>query len=214
MAYQSESSARGILLDFDYHLYFAAMDNETAGKIIKNIFAAVNGDQLQEMPKEVAPIQSFMLTKVNENIRRYQEKCERNARNAQQAAVKDGLQSQAVGSSSTKSQNPDSNIIKGNKEKSKEINNTLKKSNTIFKPPTVAEVKAYCEERNNGIDAQRFVDYYTSNGWRVGKSPMKDWKAAVRTWEQSTKSPNADTRQRKYSQDIFDRIINERGVST
>lgn len=90
----------------------------------------------------------------------------------------------------------------------------VNKPKAVFKPPTVAEVKAYCEERNNGIDAQRFVDYYTSNGWRVGKSPMKDWKAAVRTWEQSTKTPNADTRQGKYSQDIFDRIINERGVST
>ena len=42
----------------------------------------------------------------------------------------------------------------------------------------------YCEERGNGIDAQSFVDFYESKGWVVGKSPMKDWKAAVRTWEQ------------------------------
>jgi hypothetical protein len=49
----------------------------------------------------------------------------------------------------------------------------------------VDEVAAYCEERGNGIDAQSFVDFYASKGWVVGKSPMKDWKAAVRTWERS-----------------------------
>lgn len=52
-----------------------------------------------------------------------------------------------------------------------------------FRPPTLEEVEEYCFERNNRVDAQRFIDYYTSNGWRVGKNPMKDWKAAVRNWE-------------------------------
>lgn len=58
-----------------------------------------------------------------------------------------------------------------------------KKTAKRFTPPTVDEVKAYCRERQNNVDAERFIDYYTSNGWKVGKNPMKDWKAAVRTWE-------------------------------
>jgi hypothetical protein len=53
-----------------------------------------------------------------------------------------------------------------------------------FAPPTVDEVRAYCLERGNCVNPQRFVDYYSSNGWMVGKNKMKDWKAAVRTWEQ------------------------------
>lgn len=52
-----------------------------------------------------------------------------------------------------------------------------------FIKPTVDDVRAYCQERNNTIDPENFVDYYESNGWRVGKNPMKDWKACVRTWE-------------------------------
>ena len=52
-----------------------------------------------------------------------------------------------------------------------------------FTPPTVEEVAAYCGERNNRIDPQTFVDFYASKGWVVGKSKMKDWKAAIRTWE-------------------------------
>ena len=53
-----------------------------------------------------------------------------------------------------------------------------------FTPPTVEEVKNYCQSRNNHVDAVRFVDFYASKGWMIGKNKMKDWKAAVRTWEQ------------------------------
>ena len=49
--------------------------------------------------------------------------------------------------------------------------------------PSVEEVERYCRERGNRVDARKFVDYYTANGWKVGKNQMKDWKAAVRTWE-------------------------------
>ena len=67
-----------------------------------------------------------------------------------------------------------------------------------FSPPTVEEVRAYCYERGNGVDPQRFVDYYTSNGWMVGKNKMKDWKAAVRTWEKK-EAPKAQSTARKTS---------------
>lgn len=49
--------------------------------------------------------------------------------------------------------------------------------------PTIEEVREYCKERNNNIDAETFVNFYQSKGWKVGKEPMKDWKACVRTWE-------------------------------
>lgn len=63
--------------------------------------------------------------------------------------------------------------------------NRIDKSNSThtFVPPTVDEVKAYCDERNNKVDPDRFVDFYSSKGWMIGKNKMKDWKAAVRTWE-------------------------------
>ncbi len=55
-----------------------------------------------------------------------------------------------------------------------------------FTPPNVEEVAAYCQERGNGVDASRFVDFYSSKGWMVGKTKMKDWQAAVRNWERSS----------------------------
>lgn len=56
-----------------------------------------------------------------------------------------------------------------------------------FTIPTPEEVQAYCDERNNGILGQQFCDFYSAKGWKIGKEPMKDWKAAVRTWEMRRK---------------------------
>lgn len=60
-----------------------------------------------------------------------------------------------------------------------------KTTKTKFIRPTLDEITIYCQERNNNIDPQQFIDYYSANGWRVGKNSMKDWKAAVRTWERN-----------------------------
>ena len=57
-----------------------------------------------------------------------------------------------------------------------------------FVPPSVEEVQAYCAERRNDVDARRFVDYYSASGWKRGKTPIKDWKACVRTWERGESS--------------------------
>lgn len=70
------------------------------------------------------------------------------------------------------------------------------KAQTNFVKPTVEQVKAYCTERNNGINAEQFVDHYTSNGWMVGKTKMKDWKAAVRTWERNRQNTTSANGQR------------------
>ena len=56
-----------------------------------------------------------------------------------------------------------------------------------FTPPTIIEIKEYCKERQNLVDPERFIDHYTAKGWMIGKSKMKDWKAAVRTWEKESR---------------------------
>ena len=62
-----------------------------------------------------------------------------------------------------------------------------------FVAPTVEEVKAYCIERGNSVDPEAFVDFYTSKGWKIGNNPMKDWRAAVRTWERNDKGKHTGT---------------------
>ena len=97
----------------------------------------------------------------------------------------------------------DKNSIDKNSIDKGSIGECMGEKRTVFRPPTLDEVQAYCQERNNTVDADRFLDYYTSNGWFVGKHKMKDWKAAVRTWERNgysnttTTSTSKQTKQNK-----------------
>lgn len=83
-------------------------------------------------------------------------------------------------------QKADINRYKTETKIKKDISDDIsKKTRTIFRPPTVQEVKDYCEQRGNSIDAEYFVDFYTSKNWMVGKNKMKDWRACVRMWERN-----------------------------
>lgn len=84
------------------------------------------------------------------------------------------------------------------KENNTSNNNTSKKEiykEKRFRKPTLEEVKEYCLERNNSVDAETFIDYYEANGWVQGKGkPIKDWKACVRTWERNRINEHKETR--------------------
>ncbi len=64
-------------------------------------------------------------------------------------------------------------------------NKTETEKNNRFTKPTVEQIKKYCDERKNSVNPQYFFDYYESKGWLVGKTPMKNWQAAIRTWERN-----------------------------
>lgn len=63
------------------------------------------------------------------------------------------------------------------------LNPPEKPKKVVFKPPTLEEVTEYCHSRGKGVDPEKWYNHYTANGWMVGRNKMKDWKAAVRTWE-------------------------------
>lgn len=97
----------------------------------------------------------------------------------------------------------------------KEIHSSAKSTTTKrkrFEKPTLSEIKAYCIERNNNVDAQHFYDYYESNGWKVGKNSMKDWKAAVRTWERSEyRKPNSKKNSKEDAINVVNNLMNKLG---
>ena len=78
-------------------------------------------------------------------------------------------------------------IDKDSKDKDSKEESARGEKAKRFYPPTLDEVKQYCEERKNNIDPMAFIDFYSSKGWMIGKNRMKDWKAAVRTWERKRK---------------------------
>lgn len=81
-----------------------------------------------------------------------------------------------------------------------------------FVKPTTSEIEQYCIERNNNVNAEQFFDYYESNGWKVGKNSMKDWKAAVRTWERSEyRKPNFKKNSKEDALNDMRTLMNEYG---
>lgn len=113
-------------------------------------------------------------------------------RRAAQKALIEKSSDKSSDTSSDASSDKSSDVAISDKEeevdidKDKYIDARATQTRKRFAPPTVEEVRAYCSERGNSVDAQRFVDHYESNGWKVGRNKMKDWKAAVRTWERSS----------------------------
>ena len=95
----------------------------------------------------------------------------------------------------------------------KEIDSSAKSTTTKrkrFEKPTLSEIKQYCTERNNNVNAEHFFDYYESNGWKVGKNSMKDWKAAVRTWERS-EYRNVKVSKKQQAIDVVNDLMQEFG---
>lgn len=91
-------------------------------------------------------------------------------------------------------------VIQSNPTQSNPNTNTKSgKAQTRFIPPTEAEVAEYCKERHNTVNPKRFVSWYEANGWKVGKNPMKDWKAAVRTWEDDKPYVDGEVKKSKYA---------------
>ena len=99
----------------------------------------------------------------------------------------------------------------------KKIHSSAKSTTTKrkrFEKPSISEIKQYCIERNNNVNAEQFYDYYESNGWKVGKNSMKDWKAAVRTWERSEYRKSTTTKKTNTEQtlDAIYKVMNESEV--
>lgn len=169
------------------------LSNEEAGKLLKDIFQ-------YQSDKEVFntnPVWLFVKSKIDEyNMKGLQisEKRKENGRLGGLAKASKCCQKLANDSKS-------SNKIKENKIKENKIN--------IFKKPTVDEIKDYCFERNNNVNAEKFYDFYESKGWKVGNQAMKDWKACVRTWESKNRTSWKTIESKTNAFDIFNQAMEE-----
>ena len=177
----------------DWETLFDTLDsNEEAGELIKALFAFAKRGEIAEFSGALKMAFIFMSQQLDRDGHKWEETC----LSRSEAGRKGGRPSKAKESKKT-------NCFSENQKKAKEadtdtdtdtdtVTDTEKdikadkpQKRTRFVVPTIEEIQAYCSERNNSVDAQRFYDYYTANGWKVGKNAMKDWKAAVRTWERN-----------------------------
>ena len=173
-----------------YHSYLKSIRNLSdgeCGRLFKALLSYSAGDKLINLQGREGIAFDFITEQIDRDNEAYEAKCAKNRLNGERAngterprTVPNATQGKEEGKGKEKEEIiPPYNPPKGKR----------------FKPPSVEEVKAYCLERKNGLDAQAFCDFYASKGWKVGKEPMKDWKAAVRTWDNRRKgeSPKKET---------------------
>ena len=183
-----------------------ALTDKQAGILFKHIFNYVNDKYTKENEDSLTdPVVKMawlsFKADLKEDLKKWKNISERNRANGQKGGRPRNQEAQEnpnnpMGSLETQ-ENPEKpkkadidididsvSVIDINKENNtNKISVKEKPTNSRFYPPTLEEIKSYCDERNNLVDPERFYDFYSAKGWMVGKNKMKDWKAAVRTWE-------------------------------
>lgn len=161
----------------------ADLDDTQFGKAVRHALGVYFGDHLDEEPDALVKFVSKLLLDQAARYDEFREKQRGNATsNQEQPSVANVSQTQPAEAntcgalpSTPPSPSPIPVPVQGN-----EVGKPPAQKR--FVPPSVRDVADYCRGKGYAVDAERFVDYYTANGWKVGKNPMKDWKATVRTW--------------------------------
>lgn len=157
------------------------MTDESAGQLIKNMMRYVfeKGDVEFSNP-ELMAVFCMVKEKLDSDTEKYQAKVDRIKENSATTRNRNDID--------TKSERNRNDI--GGVSESVSVSDNVspteikkREARKRFTPPTVEEVAEYCRERNNNVDPETFVDFYASKDWKIGRDPMKDWKASVRTWE-------------------------------
>lgn len=149
------------------------LSDAEAGRLLKGALHYSAFGETPDLPGNERFTWPMIMAQIDRSNAKYEEQCVTNKR----------IATERYANARTVTKRNDS--LPRQEEEEKEKEDKKKREVKRFAPPTLDEVQAYCEERGNNVDPDRFIDYYTSNGWRVGKNPMKDWKAAVRSWERS-----------------------------
>lgn len=171
----------GFVFQDEYLERLAKLSDQEVGRMVRALAEYHATGKEPELTGRESVAFDFIRVDIDKADKAYQAKCN-NMKREQQTAIAPNC-SQLPADEHNKNKNINNNdlketTLKGSKEKRER-----------FSPPSVEDVTAYCRERKNGVDPQKFVDFYTAKGWKVGQNPMKDWRACVRTWEQRERTP-------------------------
>lgn len=195
----------GFICQDEYLAKCAKLSDQEVGRL----FRALMSYHATGIEPELAGRESIAFDFIKEDIdkteKAYAAKCEKNRQNRLATNVDE--RERPITNVDERPQNK--NIKEKENIKETTLKGSKEKPLARFTPPTVEEVADYCKERGNRVNAQRFVDFYAAKGWKIGQNPMKDWKAAVRTWEQRDDSPARPAKvvsaqqytQRQYTED-------------
>jgi hypothetical protein len=179
-----------------YHSYLdtmEALNDAECGRLFRALLEYSATGAAPELRGNERFVFPGMRSQIDRDIEKYNAKCARNRENGEKGGGHSPPNAPERPRTPTKDKDKDK---EKDKDKDKDISfppDGVKDSARAHRP-TVEEVAAYCRERGNRVDAERFVDFYASKGWKVGNQPMKDWKACVRTWERREDKPKQTSR--------------------
>lgn len=177
-----------------YHSYLdtmEALNDAECGRLFRALLEYSATGAAPELRGNERFVFPGMRSQIDRDIEKYNAKCARNRENGEKGGGHSPPNAPERPRTPTKDKDKEKD-----KDKDKDISfppDGVKDSARAHRP-TVEEVAAYCRERGNRVDAERFVDFYASKGWKVGNQPMEDWKACVRTWERREDKPKQTSR--------------------
>ena len=185
---------RSFLMYGNWQPLFSCLSDEDAGKLIKALFDfAVNGSEAGCLPPNIEGLYIFMSETIKQNMSKWEESKKKRieaGRLGGLAKSSNAKQSQAMPSNAKHNVNVNVNGNVNTKDKEILSKESTKKDASRFLAPSLPEIESYIREKNldDLVNAESFFTFYESKGWFVGKSKMKDWKAAVRGWASRTKA--------------------------
>jgi hypothetical protein len=199
----------GFIFQDEYLERLAKLSDQELGRLVRALAIYHATGEQQELAGRESIAYDFIKVDIDRIDEKYAAKCDTNRNNRQRSSTNDNERERTM---TNVPKDKDKDKVKEKDIKENDLS-VIKEKRQRFSPPTADEVKAYCQERENHVDPQRFVDFYTAKGWRVGNNPMKDWKAAVRTWEQRDNITPLNTgqtyTQRQYSEADLEARITE-----
>lgn len=183
---------KSFLLYSDFAPHLDLLTDTEVGQLFRAVFAYVNnGDIPQNLTPAAAMLFSVLRSQLDRDAEKWADVREkRRAAGRIGAAVTNGKRSANSANAAfdeQKAANPAVNV-NVNANGTDIVSDGKADRSKRFTPPSVAEVRAYCEQRHNGIDPEYFVNFYAARGWMMGHTHMKDWKRAVITWETKNKA--------------------------
>nr|DAZ55770.1 MAG TPA: hypothetical protein [Caudoviricetes sp.]DAZ68993.1 MAG TPA: hypothetical protein [Caudoviricetes sp.] len=183
---------------YSYRKKLEKLSDQEVGRLVRSLLEYGETGETEELAGRESIAFDFIADDINRAKAAYEERCAKNQRNIEKryarqddTNVYDGIRTNTnVYETYQTKDKPKDKTKDKTKDNSLPPNGVSDTRAKRFTPPTLDDVSAYIRERGSNVDAQRFLDFYTAKGWMVGKNRMKDWKAAVRTWEKRDSEQN------------------------
>ena len=179
---------------YSYRKKLEKLSDQEVGRLVRSLLEYGETGETEELAGRESIAFDFIADDINRAKAAYEERCAKNQRNIEKryarqddTNVYDGIRTNTNVYETYQTKDKTKDKTKDNSLPPNGVSDTRAKR---FTPPTLDDVSAYIRERGLNVDAQRFLDFYTAKGWMVGKNRMKDWKAAVRTWEKRDSEQN------------------------